>query len=205
MKITNKNSALVIIDIVNSCCSSKGETPEFNISFKKIRKMVPKLITFIEEYKKQGGRVIYVKITPWNKKHLAKNLVELYKDPQCIYYSDDTTGFDEAFYKVKPEKNDYIITKNTYDTFANPEFDKLLKKLGVQYLIMTGVFGEGCVESTIQCGFSKGYNFVMLKDMIETMDRPDRQALQQALKDVIWPTNFGKTITSKEFLKLLAP
>ena len=67
--------ALLVIDIVNSTCSVECETPEGGITFKKIRKMVPKLVNFISEYKKRGGFVIYIKITPWNKKHLAKNIV----------------------------------------------------------------------------------------------------------------------------------
>jgi len=192
--------ALLVIDIVNSCCSPKCETPEQGITFKKIRKIVPKLVNFIKEYKQRGGFVIYIKITPWNKEHLSKNIIELYKNPKCEYYSDDKTGFDEAFYLVKPEKDDLIISKNNYDSFANPELDKILKKHKIDTLVITGVFTDGCVESTIQSGFSKGYNLIILKDLIETTDLKVRQDLQKMLKSYTWPMMFGDTITSKEFL-----
>ena len=75
--------------------------------------------------------------------------------------------------------------------------------MNIKNLIITGVFADGCVESTIQSGFSKGYNLVMLKDLIETTDSKKRQALQTLLKENLWPTNFGETINSTDFLKKL--
>jgi nicotinamidase-related amidase len=164
--------------------------------------MIPKLKKFIMDYKKKfGGKVVYINCTRWNKERLAKNLVELYKDPKCTYYTEDTTGFDEKFYGLKPEKGDVIFTKNTYDAFSNPKLDKFLKKNKIKYLIITGVFSDGCVESTIQNGFSRGYNFVILKDLVETTDVRIRQDLQKLLMGYTWPVMFGKTINSKELFR----
>ncbi len=61
--VTPKNSALLVIDIINSCCSPKCENKKENISFGKIRAMIPKLSGFIQEYKKAGGSVIYINCT----------------------------------------------------------------------------------------------------------------------------------------------
>ncbi len=195
-------SALIVIDIINSCCSPKCETKELGITFKKIRNVVPKISKFVSEFKKQNiGPVIYINCTKWDKKHLAQNLVELYKDPKCEYYSDDSSGHDEKFYKIKLGKNDLIISKNTYDAFSNPKLEKFLKRKKINDLIIIGVFSDGCVESTIQNGFSRGYNFIILKDLIETTDLKIRQDMQKILKNYTWPTMFGKTITSKEFLR----
>ena len=65
---------------------------------------------------------------------------------------------------------------------------------------MTGVFTDGCVLATIVSGFSKGYNFVMLSDLIEATDLPIRQELSKCLKDYTFPVMYGKTMTSREFL-----
>ncbi|MBW3011095.1 cysteine hydrolase, partial [Candidatus Woesearchaeota archaeon] len=121
--VTSKNSALLVIDVINSCCHPKCEIKKWNISFNKIRKMVPKLVQFIDKYKKKTkGPVIYINCTKWDKKHLADNINELYKDPKCRYYSKDKSGFREKFYGVKPEKDDLIFTKNHYDAFTNLKF-----------------------------------------------------------------------------------
>ncbi len=194
-------TALLVTDAINFCCHPKCEIRKYGITFNRIRKMVPKLVKFIEKYKKSGGLVVYTKCVPWNKENLAGNIVELYKDPRCMYYSKDKTGFGESFYLAKPGKNDFVVTKDTYDAFANPELDKLLKKKGIKNLVVTGVFGDGCVHATIQGGFSKGYNFTILKDLVETTDKKVRQDLQKLLKKYTWPIMFGKTISSSVFLK----
>lgn len=199
--INVKETALIIIDVINACCHSGCETKGKSISFKKIRRMIPKLEKFIAKYREKKGKIIFVKCTPWTRKFLAKNIVELYKDPKCAYYSTDATGFSEKFFELKPEKYDLTITKNTYDAFTNPALERFLKKHEIKYVAVTGVFGDGCVHATIQGGFSAGYNFIILKDLIETTDDKERQEIQKAMKKYTWPTMFGRTINSKDFFK----
>jgi len=200
--MNKNNTALLVIDVVNSCAHEECETPEWGITFSKIRKMIPKLNNFIEEFReKVGGKVAFVNITPWNKENLRDNINELYTDPEVTYYSDDDSGFDEKFHTVKPKENDLIITKNTYDAFSQTELEEELRRKEIQYLVVTGIFTEGCVLSTIAVGFSKGFNFVMLKDLIETADSEERQRLSEDIKNRIFPFQYGKTITSEEFLE----
>lgn len=144
--MNKNNTALLVIDPINSCAHEKCETPEWGIYFSKIRAMLPKLNEFIKEYRKKvGGLVILTTLTPWNKEHLPENMNELYKDPEATYYSEDTTGFDEKFYAVESEKSDLIVVKNTYGAFSNPKLAKELGARGIKYIATTGVFTDGCV------------------------------------------------------------
>lgn len=205
-KMNSKNTALIIIDIVNSCAHEKCERPEWGISFSKIRKMVPKLDEFIKDYRKAvGGAVIFTNNVPWKKENLADNINELYTDTKTAYYSSDSSDFPNEFYAVSPREDDIIITKNHYDAFTNPELDKILKQKGIKYLIVAGIFGDGCVLATILGGFSKGYNFIILEDLIETTDVEIRQDLLGKLKKFTFPIMYGKTIKSKNFLKVWKP
>lgn len=200
--LNKNNTALLVIDPVNSCAHEKCETPEMDIHFSKIREMLPRLDDFLKKYREEvGGLVVITKITPWNKDNLADNLNELYTDPKAEYYSEDTTGFDEQFHTIKLEKSDLIITKNTYDTFTNKDLVEEFRKKRIKYIVVTGVFSDGCVLASIISGFSKGYNFVILKDLIETVDNETRQEIQRLLIEVTFPNLYGKTINSEEFLE----
>ncbi len=196
-KVKIKNTALLVIDIINSCSHLDCEIPKWGISFSKIRKMIPKLQEFIKKYKTMGGQVVYINCVPWKKEFLAKNIVELYKDPRCKYYTDDDTGFSEKFF-FEIDPNDPVFTKNSYDAFTNDKLNQFLKKKNIQHLLVSGIFSDGCVDSTIKGGFSKGYNFFILKDLVETTDVKIRQGLQKLLKEFTWPIMFGKTIESKK-------
>jgi len=200
-KMTKENTSLVVIDIVNGCCHQDCENPESGITYSKIREMVPKLNKFIDDFRNIiGGKIIFTNLTPWTKNSLPENINELYTDPNTTYYGDDP-DFESEFYAVKPESEDIVITKNNYDTFSNPEFDKILKQNGIQYIVMTGVFTDGCVLATTIGGFSRGYNFVILKDLIETTDKKVRQELCQYLVDYTFPILYGKTINAEELLE----
>ncbi len=201
-KMNKENTALLIIDVVNGCCHESSENSELGISFSKIRKMVPRLIKFVANFRKQiGSQVIFVNIEPWNKEHLAKNIIELYdNEPNIAYYSDDKTGFSEKFFGIKPTSEDIVVTKNTYSAFAKPKLEKILKGKNIQYLVITGVFSDGCVLATICDGFARGFNFVILEDLIETTDAQKRQMISKHLKEYTFPTMYGKTIKSKQFL-----
>ena len=196
-----EKKALMVIDIISFCCDEEYEIKKWGIAYSKIRKMVPNLISFRDEFKKKAiGPVIYIRCVKWDKEHVAHNIRELYKNPNADFYTRDKAGLSEEFYKINPDKNDYTITKNTYDAFSNPELEKLLKKLDIKHLVVTGVLGDGCVNATLQSGFSRGYSFTIIKDLIETMDNPERQKLQNLLKKHTWPLMIGKTISSKKFL-----
>ncbi|MBM4177586.1 hypothetical protein FJ208_02195, partial [Candidatus Gribaldobacteria bacterium] len=104
-KMTSKNTALLVIDIVNGCCHKQSEDLKEGITFSKIRKMIPRLERFIAQYRQVfGGLICFAKITPWTKKYLTGNINELYADPKACYYSDDKSGFSEQFYQVQPQK-----------------------------------------------------------------------------------------------------
>lgn len=200
-KMNSQNTVLLVIDPVNSCAHENCETPEWGIYFSKIRQMLPKLADFIDQWRKKVlSPVVFVKITPWNKENLPLNINKLYLDPRATYYSDDKTGFDEQFHTVKPKPEDVVFTKNTYDAFANGELEKFLKAKGIQYIVVAGIFTDGCVLASIVSGFARGFNFVVLKDLVETTDVEIRQNLQKLLLDYTFPVLYGKTLSSDEFL-----
>lgn len=200
--MNKNNTALLVIDPVNSCAHENCETPEWKIHFSKIRQMLPKLNEFLKEYRKKiRGLVVLTTITPWNKKHLTENINELYTDPAAVYYSDDISGFDEQWYAIEPDPTDLIFTKNTYDVFSDGKLTDELRKRGIKYLIVTGIFTDGCVLASIVSGFSKGFNFVILKDLVETTDSPTRQQIQELLFKFTFPAMYGKIITSGELLQ----
>lgn len=200
-EMNKSNTALVIIDPVNSCAHEDCETPEWDIRFSKIRQMLPRLNDFVKEYREKiGGLVVITTITPWMKEYLPENIQELYTDPEATYYSEDTSGFDEKFHTVEVVDSDFVIAKNTYDVFANDDFVEKLKEKGIKYIIMTGIFTDGCVLASVASGFSKGYNFVILKDLIETTDVDTRQQLQKLLIEFTFPKLYGRTLLSSELL-----
>lgn len=194
-------TALLVIDIVNSCCHEECEDPSIGITYSKIRKMVDgRLLGFVDEYRRQINKnVIVVGLTPWTRDYLPKNIVRLYDEsPEAVYFGEE--GFEEEFYHIAPAEADFVVKKNTYDCFASPELIDYLEQKGITDLVVCGVFTDGCVLSSIASGFSKGYNFIIPRDLVETTDLPMRQDIQKILLDYTFPIQYGKVVDSGEIL-----
>jgi len=180
--LTPDNSALLVIDVITSCTHRKYEDLARNIHYNKIGQMIPTLSAFITSYKQLGGRVILTTTVPWQETYLPENINELYRNnAEARYWSQDSTGHAERFYQI-PTDGALVFTKNSYDAFANEDLIHALVDMHIQYVIVAGVFGDGCVMASICGGFSKGYHLIIAKDLIETTDDEARQMLQQHLK-----------------------
>ena len=200
---TLDNSVLLVIDAINSCAHRAYEDPERGIHYNKIRQMIPSLSSFITSFKQLGGRVILITTVPWQEQYLPDNINELYRNnPEARYWSRDTDGHAEQFYRI-PADGVMVFAKNSYDAFTNEDFVNALEEMHVRTIIVTGVFGDGCVLATICGGFSRGYHFIIARDLIETTDDEERQAFQRYLKQRTWPLMYGTTVESHHILEAL--
>lgn len=108
--------------------------------------------------------------------------------------------------EIMPESTDHIVSKTANNAFYKSELDKLLKKLDIGELLITGSATDFCIESTVQAALSHDYNLFIVEDAHTTADRPSVKA--QAVIDHynwVWqnltPTGgMVRTITSEEVL-----
>ena len=196
-----EHTALLVIDIVNACCHEDCENSSIGITFEKIREMVNgRLLSFIDDYRRRINKnVIIMGLEPWTRDYLPQNIIRLYdENPEAANFGEE--GFEEEFYYIVPAKTDFVVKKNTYDCFASSELSSYLEQRGITDLVVCGVFTDGCVLSTIASGFSKGYNFIIPRDLVEATDLPICQDMQKILLDYTFPTQYGKVVDSGEIL-----
>lgn len=87
---------------------------------------------------------------------------------------------------LKPEEDDYFILKPKHSAFFQTNLDILLKYLGVETLILTGVAGDICVLFTANDAYMRDFRVVAPEDCIASEDvNNNRNALtimQRVLK-----------------------
>jgi len=66
--------------------------------------------------------------------------------------------------ELKPQASDIVLYKTRFSGFYQTDLDATLKKLGIKYLIVTGVTTSICVESTVRDAMFRDYLCVLLKD-----------------------------------------
>ncbi len=187
---------LVVIDTVKGCCDIQYEKPEWNLHFKKVREMLPRLNTFVKTHRENGGQVIWIKPTPWTIEHLPANINKLYNEnPNARFYVEENIDeYNEFPNSITIESDDIVLEKNNYSAFVNPKLSRLLDD---SYLI-AGIYADGCVNATIIEGWSKGHFPYILTDLVESMDSEVKQNQKKHLLIHGWPLMYGHVINSSE-------
>ncbi|MBQ2364180.1 MAG: cysteine hydrolase [Alistipes sp.] len=97
-------------------------------------------------------------------------------DRELALWSDHAIAGTEGA-KVIPELNpsdkDYMVPKRRYSGFFQTDLDILLKELGVQTVIMTGLHTHMCVRHTSADAFSLGYDVIVAKQATDAFTEED--------------------------------
>ncbi len=96
--------------------------------------------------------------------------------------------------QVIPELNlspsDYVVPKRRYSGFFHTDLDLLLKELGVDTVIMTGLHTHMCVRHTSADAYQLGYDVVVCKDATDAFTEEDYVSGLKYLHDI-----YGAEIT----------
>jgi len=193
-----KKTALIIVDIQFDFCAPEGISAQYGAEVSHIGKMLPYLEGFHREVKKKQIPCFFTRFinkktgAPKNLKHLH-SLKKLF--PICV---EGTKGAE--IYELTPSPKDIIIDKQYYDGFAGTSLLRELKKNKIETLLLAGVWTDMCVDATAKRAFSEGFNVIILKDLVSTIDeRMNRH--KAALED--FDKYYGFVRSSTEIIELL--
>ena len=188
-------TAILIVDIQNDFCDERGAFAKMGLNIKNIQKMTPKLINFIEKARKANLKIIYSKqiesdeVSPENLKAIFKQEII----PVC-----SPNSWGSEFYKINPNSKEIIIEKYTYDVFSNPKLENILRENKIKDLIICGVTTDLCIDSTVRSAFTKGYNIIIPKDLIATVNQKIQKPFLKTFGEFL-----GTVIKSKDLIKLI--
>lgn len=99
---------------------------------------------------------------------------------------------------VEPQEGDFVIEKSRMSSFNGTQLDTLLRGLGVETIIVTGVWTNMAVEHTCRDGADYGYNVVIATDGTSTINEEwQKAALDYAMN------NIATKMTTEEIVKNL--
>lgn len=197
LKLLSSNTVLLIVDMQIDFCSPKGLSAKRGLGLKHISKIILALDDFYREMKKKNMLIIF---TQWlsTGEYTPKSMQQLYDEEKltplflCV---ENTEGSKN--YIPKPDNNDIIIKKYTYDPFSGTNLKKLLEEKGIENIIITGIWTDVCVDITAKRAFTENYNVVIVEDLVSTID--DRYPMQKTILDIL-NYNYGFVMKSHEIL-----
>jgi nicotinamidase-related amidase len=101
----------------------------------------------------------------------------------------------EVIDELKPVETDFVVPKRRYSGFFQTDLHLLLRELGVDTVIMTGLHAHMCVRHTSADAYCWGFNIVVPKDATDSFTEEDYNIGIKYLKEV-----YGATITTVDDL-----
>jgi len=182
-----RRSAVIVIDM------HQGSTdPPGTVHVPGAAAIVPTLATLLEQARAAGAAIFFVihQIRPdgsdanspfWRE---ATTVGDLYPNVEAQVVGSDWTQLARG---LEPQPGDYVLPKKRYGAFSGNDLAFVLRNLGVETLVLTGVETEICVLATAYHAFNEDYRVVVVRDGVAALDQElGDAALRIVEREVGW-------------------
>ena len=106
-------------------------------------------------------------------------------------------GF-EILTQVAPESRDLVFDKNTSSAFHSTPVDLVLRNMGIDTIVLTGMAADMCVLTTALDAADRGFHVIIASDACATFDQGSAEATQVLFRRV-----FGKVMETEDIVDWL--
>ncbi len=125
-------TALMMIDVQNIMLTEEGGAHEADLIISRISRLLGKA-------REEAVPVIYIQHTE--------------KEGEL---AEGRPGW-EICRAVAPREGEAVVRKGSWDAFLETELDPLLKRKGIERLVICGMQTEFCVDTTLRSAYARGY------------------------------------------------
>ena len=204
-------AAVVVVDMQNAFASKGGMLDIAGVDISGAAQVVRSIKGIVDAGRRAGIPVVFLQIgykpdlsnsggpgSPNYHKELAMHLMNCRLELKGKLLTEGSWDFD-IVEDLRPQAQDIVIVKTRYSGFQGTTLDSQLRMRGIQYLFLTGIATNVCVESTLRHGYFLDYWPLLIADA--TM-QAGPAALQEATLFNV-ESFFGWTVRSDEFLAAL--
>lgn len=183
-----EKAAVVVVDVQNDFISTEGLLGKAGNDMSHYQGMVhQRLVPFLAEARKIGMRVIFVQMenSRWTNSPIALEKAVSSRTPYAQRdVAADAPDFvcskgswGAEFYAIQPQgERETVVKKHRYSAFIDTNLNVLLRAQGIETILLTGVAGNVCVESTARDGFMLDYRVLFVEDCTASRSEEQQKA-----------------------------
>ena len=195
-------TALLVIDMQNAFVHSEGTLGSSGVDVAPAQATIAPHRTLVEACRAAGTPVLWTiqahleQDASRARKRLASHTAKR-KRVSALAGTWDAEIVDELA-DLADDPTDRIV-KHRFGAFYETRLDAMLRMLGVEALLVTGVTANACVETTLREAYLRDYDVVAVTDCIAAV-RPEWAPTAHA----VWSHYLGELATSDEVVAWLA-
>ena len=198
-----ENTGLIVIDPYNDFISEGGKIWDRVKGVAEANQCVPHMVEVLQAAHKASIRVFYALHRQYRPGDYEswRFIAPVQKRAWLRKSFEHGTWGGEIRTELAPLPGDIIAREHWCSSgFANTDLDLLLKRHGIQKLLVMGLVAHTCVESTVRYGAELGYEVTMVRDA--TADYSD-EAMHAAL-EVNIPNYASAVVTTAEIVEAIS-
>jgi nicotinamidase-related amidase len=173
-------AAVLVIDVINDFVTG-------TLGNDRAAAIVPRIRRLLDRTRRLGVPVIYV-----TDAHLPGADKEFELWPR---HAEKGSEGAQVVEEIRPLDGDHHIEKRRYSCFYATGLDALLRELGVDTVVLTGLVTHICIQHTAADAFFRGYRIVVPEDCVQAPTEEAHEASLRYMEEM-----YGAEVTSSEAL-----
>ncbi len=175
--------AILVIDMIHEFVHGRLKSPD-------AEKIVPVINKLLIKAREKNVPVIYLCDKHFPFDHELKIWGE-----HALYNSPENRVIDE----LKPGENDIVLYKRNYSGFRDTGLLNVLRDLGIDTVILTGIHTHICVLHTAWDAFYYGFNLIIVRDAVAAFSREDHEYALRYMEKIYG----ARILSSGEIMKMI--
>lgn len=203
-EVDPKRCALLVIDMqYASACRTAGvgkyvaqrdEQDPLLYRFDRIESLViPNIGGLLRYFRDHELNVVY--ITLGSRRADYSDVLPRIRMRARLLQNRRGTKNHEILAEVRPEVGELVLNKTSIGAFTTTPLDAILRYMGVEYLIFTGVSTSHCVETSLRQAADLGYQCVLVEDCCAEDDSEQHEMTIRHIRRV-----YGRVATTQSMM-----
>jgi nicotinamidase-related amidase len=160
-------TALLCIDLQNYALASKStdsENERWAPFYRRMREtVIPNVMALQDSFREKGVDVIHARIACQLEDGRDRSLSQ--KRPGWNNLLMPTgTSESQIVGEVAPRGDEIVVTKTTDSALTGTNLRLLLANMGIRNVVVTGVYTDQCVSSTVRSLADESFNVILVED-----------------------------------------
>ena len=180
IRLDPATTALMVIDIQNTYLEDKetpDETARWQPFFQRMNEtVIPNTARMIADARARGVEVIFARIACLKDDGRDRSLSQ--KKPGFNYLLLPKDRPDaQVVPELAPQGDEIVIMKTTDSALTGTNLRLVLRNMGITDVVVTGIFTDQCVSSTVRSLADESFNVVVVEDCCAaaTMELHDKE------------------------------